>query len=64
LSNRLDSSDNSIIEEKNTDITAIINDANSTKEFLEAFSEFLEAFDKEDTSNKPLLHYQELLMLL
>jgi len=54
LSNRLDSSDNSIIEEKNSDITAIINDANSTVEFLEAFSEFLLAFDKEETSNKPL----------
>ncbi len=54
LSNRLDSSDNSIIEEKNAEITAIINDANSIVEFSESFSEFLSAFDKEDTSNKPL----------
>jgi CRISPR-associated endonuclease Csn1 len=54
LSNRLDSSDNSIIEEKNAEIIAIINDANSAVEFSEIFSEFLSAFDKEDTSNKPL----------
>lgn len=54
LSNRLDSSDNSIIEEKSSEISAIINDANSTVEFLEAFSEFLSAFDKDETSNKPL----------
>jgi CRISPR-associated endonuclease Csn1 len=54
LSNRLDSSDNSIIEDKNSEITAIINDANSIVEFSEAFSEFLSSFDKEDTSNKPL----------
>ncbi|MFN3756292.1 MAG: type II CRISPR RNA-guided endonuclease Cas9 [Flavobacterium sp.] len=54
LSNRLDSSDNSIIEEKNSEITGIINDAISTGDFLEAFSEFLSSFDKEETSNKPL----------
>lgn len=54
LSNRLDSSDNSIIEEKNSEITSIINDAISIVEFLEAFSEFLSVFDKEETSNKPL----------
>jgi CRISPR-associated endonuclease Csn1 len=54
LSNRLDSSDNSIIEEKNAEITAIINDTNSAVEFSETFLEFLSAFDKEDTSNKPL----------
>lgn len=54
LSNRLDSSDNSIIEEKNSEIKAIINDANSIVEFSEEFSEFLSSFDKEDTSNKPL----------
>ena len=54
LSNRLDSSDNSIIEEKIAEISAIINDINSAVEFSEAFSEFLSAFDKEDTSNKPL----------
>lgn len=54
LSNRLDSSDNSIIEDKNSEITSIINDTNSIVDFSESFSEFLSAFDKEDTSNKPL----------
>ena len=54
LSNRLDSSDNSIIEEKNSEITGIVNDANSTVEFLETFSEFLLVFDKDEVSNKPL----------
>ena len=54
LSNRLDSSDNSIIEEKNSEITGIINDANSIVDFSEAFSEFLESFDKDDTSNSPI----------
>lgn len=54
LSNRLDSSDNSIIEDKNSEITSIINDANSIVDFSKSFSEFLSAFDKEDTSNKPL----------
>ena len=54
LSNRLDSSDNSIIEEKNSDITSIINDATSIIEFSETFSEFLTSFDKEDTSSSPI----------
>ncbi len=54
LSNRLDSSDNSIIEEKKEEITDVINDATSTAEFLELFSDFLLSYDKEDTSNKPL----------
>lgn len=54
LSNRLDSSDNSMIEEKNSEIIEIINDSSSTVEFLERFSEFLSAFDKEDTTNKSL----------
>jgi len=54
LSNRLDSSDNSIIEEKNSDITGIINDTTSIVEFLESFSEFLSSFDKEEANNKPL----------
>lgn len=54
LSNRLDSSDNSIIEEKKNEITAIINDATSIAEFLELFSEFVSSFDKDETSNKPL----------
>lgn len=54
LSNRLDSSDNSIIEEKNSEITGIINDANSILEFSDLFSEFLSSYDKEEASNKPL----------
>lgn len=55
LSNRLDSSDNSIIEEKKPEISGVINDASSIVEFLEAFSEFLSSFDKDEASNKPLL---------
>jgi CRISPR-associated endonuclease Csn1 len=54
LSNRLDNSDNSIIEEKNSEITSIINDANSIVEFSEAFSEFLSSFDKDDISTSPM----------
>ena len=54
LSNRLDSSDNSIIEEKNAEITGIINDATVIVEFSDLFSEFLSSYDKEETSNKPL----------
>jgi CRISPR-associated endonuclease Csn1 len=54
LSNRLDSSDNSIIEEKNSEIASIINDATSIVEFSDLFLEFLSSYDKEDTSNKPL----------
>jgi CRISPR-associated endonuclease Csn1 len=54
LSNRLDSSDNSIIEEKNTEITSLINDVDSVVEFSESFSEFLSSYDKEEVSNKPL----------
>ncbi|WP_165930068.1 type II CRISPR RNA-guided endonuclease Cas9 [Flavobacterium sandaracinum] len=54
LSNRLDNSDNSIIEEKNSEITSIINDANSILEFSESFSEFLSSFDKDEVGNKPL----------
>ena len=54
LSNRLDSSDNSIIEEKKDEITSIVNDATSAIEFFDLFSEFLSAFDKDEVSNKPL----------
>ncbi|HCQ11953.1 type II CRISPR RNA-guided endonuclease Cas9 [Flavobacterium sp.] len=54
LSNRLDSSDNSIIEEKNSEITGIIIDATSILEFSDLISEFLSSYDKEETSNKPL----------
>jgi CRISPR-associated endonuclease Csn1 len=54
LSNRLDSSDNSIIEEKKFDLTSIINYANTAIEFLEQFNEFLSSYDKEETADKPL----------
>lgn len=54
LSNRLDSSDNSIIEEKNSEISEIINAATSIVEFSDLFSEFLSSYDKEEISNKPL----------
>lgn len=54
LSNRLDSSDNSIIEEKKDEITSLINDAVSTADFLELFTDFLSAFDKDESSDKPL----------
>lgn len=54
LSNRLDSSDNSIIEDKNSEITSIINDANSIVDFSKLFSEFLSSFDKDEASNKQL----------
>ena len=54
LSNRLDSSDNSIIEEKKFDITSLINESHSIAEFLELFSDFLSSFDKDETIDKPL----------
>ena len=54
LSNRLDNSDNSIIEDKKDDITSIINDSTSIVEFSDAFVEFLLAFDKDEANNKPL----------
>ena len=54
LSNRLDSSDNSIIEEKKFDITSLINESHSTTEFLELFGDFLSLFDKDEVIDKPL----------
>lgn len=59
LSNRLDSSDNSIIEEKNSEISAIINDVNSIVEFSETFSEFLSSFDKDEINNKSLFSLEK-----
>jgi CRISPR-associated endonuclease Csn1 len=54
LSNRLDSSDNSIIEDKKDEISTVINDATSIAEFLELFSDFVSSFDKDESNNKPL----------
>lgn len=54
LSNRLDSSDNSIIEEKKFELTSIINDASSTADFLQHFNDFLSSYDKDETVDKPL----------
>ena len=54
LSNRLDSSDNSIIEEKKFELTSIINDSISSVDFLEQFNEFLSSYDKEEVGDKPL----------
>lgn len=54
LSNRLDSSDNSIIEDKKFDITSLINESHSIVEFSELFSDFLSSFDKDEAIEKPL----------
>lgn len=54
LSNRLDTSDNSIIEEKKSEITAIINEANSINDFSEFYNDFLLSYDKDDANDKPL----------
>ncbi|TCN57625.1 hypothetical protein D0809_13660 [Flavobacterium circumlabens] len=54
LSNRLDSSDNSIIEEKKFDINSIINESHSIAEFSELFIDFLSSFDKDEALDKPL----------
>ena len=54
LSNRLDNSENSIIEEKSFDISAIINESNSIAEFSEHFNEFLTSYDKTENTDKPL----------
>jgi len=54
LSNRLDSSDNSIVEEKKFEITSLITESHSVIEFSELFNDFLSSFDKEETIDKPL----------
>lgn len=54
LSNRLDTSDNSIIEEKNVEIEDIIQQANTPQELLETYSDFLESYDKADANSKAL----------
>ncbi|MGO4773406.1 type II CRISPR RNA-guided endonuclease Cas9 [Flavobacterium sp. W22_SRS_FK3] len=54
LSNRLDSSDNSIIEEKKFEITSLINESHTIVEFLELFNDFISSFDKDEAVDKPL----------
>jgi len=54
LSNRLDTSDNSIIEEKNLEIEDIIGQSNSAAELQVTYDEFLESYDKADTNTKAL----------
>tara|TARA_R110002049_G_scaffold307720_2_gene509236 strand:+ start:71259 stop:75539 length:4281 start_codon:yes stop_codon:yes gene_type:complete len=54
LSNRLDTTDNSIIEEKNSEIEDIIQQSNSSEELLKTYNEFLESYDKTDTNSKAL----------
>ncbi|TYC17148.1 hypothetical protein ES677_02920 [Bizionia gelidisalsuginis] len=54
LSNRLDTSDNSIIEEKNAEIEDVIRHSNSSEELLEVYKDFLESYDKADTNSKAL----------
>ncbi|AUC82211.1 type II CRISPR RNA-guided endonuclease Cas9 [Lacinutrix sp. Bg11-31] len=54
LSNRLDTSDNSIIEEKNSEIEDIIQQCNTSEELLKIYNEFLEVYDKSDAYSKAL----------
>mgnify|MGYP003634049474 CR=1 FL=1 len=54
LSNRLDTSDNSIIEDKNSDIEEIIQQANTSEELLKTYDAFLEAYDKTEANSKAL----------
>ncbi|WP_452218392.1 type II CRISPR RNA-guided endonuclease Cas9 [Lacinutrix undariae] len=54
LSNRLDTSDNSIVEEKNSEIEEIIQKAINSDDFLNIYSDFLEAYDKSEAYSKAL----------
>jgi CRISPR-associated endonuclease Csn1 len=54
LSNRLDTSDNSIIEEKNSEIEDIIQQATTSDDLLNTYNDFLEAYDKMETNSKAL----------
>jgi len=55
LSNRLDTSDNSIIEDKNSDIEEIIQQSNSSETLLKMYNEFLGSYDKTEANSKALL---------
>src|SRR5690606_24945605 len=46
--------DNSIIEEKNSEIEDIIQQCNTPEELLKIYNEFLESYDKTDTNSKAL----------
>ncbi len=54
LSNRLDTSDNSIVEEKNSEIEEIIQQSKTSEELLKTYNDFLEAYDKTETNTKAL----------
>ncbi|WP_298766443.1 type II CRISPR RNA-guided endonuclease Cas9 [uncultured Polaribacter sp.] len=54
LSNRLDTSDNSIVEDKNSEIEEIIQQANNSKGFLQNYGEFLQGYDKAEANTKAL----------
>ncbi len=54
LSNRLDNSDNSIIDEKKFELASMISDTNSLVAFSEQFNDFLSFYDKDEVHDKPL----------
>jgi len=54
LSNRLDTSDNSIIEDKNNEIEEIIQQSNNSIDFLGTYDDFIKDYDKSDTNSKAL----------
>ena len=54
LSNRLDASDNSIVEDKNSEIEEIIQEADTTEELLKTYKDFLNSYDKTENSHKAL----------
>jgi len=54
LSNRLDTSDNSIVEEKNNEIEEIVQQSSTAEDFLKIYDEFLEAYDKTEANSKAL----------
>ncbi|MET2984314.1 type II CRISPR RNA-guided endonuclease Cas9 [Aureibaculum conchae] len=54
LSNRLDTSDNSIVEEKNSEIEEIIQQSNTSEELLKTYDIFLETYDKTEANSKAL----------
>jgi CRISPR-associated endonuclease Csn1 len=54
LSNRLDSSDNSIVEDKNSEIEEIIQQSYNSSELLKNYDDFLDVYDKTDANTKAL----------
>ena len=53
-SNRLDTTDNSIVEEKTTEIEEIILHASSSSEFIGMYEDFLSSYDSTDSESKAL----------